>query len=249
MRVVTLRMLGDNYAYLLESAGEAVVVDPADGGVVLKVLRAHRAELRLVLVTHHHFDHADGSLTLKRVTGCRLAGPADARLPGMDEYLADGGVVEAAGLRFETLALPGHTRTHVGYYAPACKAVWTGDCLFVGGCGRTFEGTPEEMWASLARLRALPDDTRVYCGHNYAVDNLAFALHLEPGNAAVRERLEALRQLDRLELPTVPSLIALEKATNPFLRVDHPDLVHALGLTTSSPARVFAELRMRKNHW
>ena len=249
MRIEVLPALVDNYAYLAWDGDVAAAIDPPEAGVVLSALQKTGARLAAVLVTHHHADHTGGCLALKQATGCVIAGPADARVPTIERPLRDGEVFRAGPVEVQAIAVPGHTRSHLAFFSRAWNAVWTGDTLFCAGCGRLLEGTPEQMWASLQLLRSLPEPTRVYCGHDYTVDNLEFAAELEPANREVADRLKGTRMLSAGGAASVPSTIGLEKLTNPFLRCDAPALQRAIGMSGAAPAAVFAEVRRRKDNW
>jgi len=249
MTVHTLLALGDNYTYVVVEGDEALIVDPAEGRKVLTRVEELGFKPSMVLLTHHHVDHTAGCSELK-AAGCEVVGPDDRRLPISDQAVRDGEVVEFAGNAIRVIGVPGHTRTHVAYYcANGCGMLWTGDAMFVGGCGRPFEGTPKEMWASLCKLRELPEETLVYCGHNYTVENMEFAHHVAPGNGPIMERLKEVRILDQGGLPTVPSTIGMERELNLFLQADDPFVAEALDMVDRSPVSVFAELRSRKDRW
>ncbi|MBU1693530.1 MAG: hydroxyacylglutathione hydrolase [Verrucomicrobia bacterium] len=245
--VLTVPVLGDNFSYLIVVEGLAAAVDPADAAPLLGVLKARGLRLEMILNTHHHFDHVGGNRELKAATGCRIAGPDDPRIPGLDRPVKDDERLTFGPLTLEVLCTPGHTRNHVCYYLPSGPALWTGDTLFTGGCGRLAESGAATMWGSLNTLATLPGETQVFCGHDYAVENMQFALELEPDNPDVRRRLAELRARVREGRPTVPSTLAEEKATNPFLRSGSPDLRRTLGLTDVSDMEVFAEIRRRKD--
>ncbi|MBP7829310.1 MAG: hydroxyacylglutathione hydrolase [Kiritimatiellae bacterium] len=247
--VVIVPVLGDNFSYLVAAGGRAAAVDPADAAPLLDQVKARGLKLDLILNTHHHFDHVAGNEELKARTGCRVAGPGDVRIPALDRAVADGDRLALGPLTIEVVGTPGHTRNHLCYYLPSGPALWTGDTLFTGGCGRLIEGGSATMWGSLHALSLLPDDTLVFCGHDYAVENLQFAAELQPDNEEIRRRLTDLQARAREGRPTVPSTLAEEKATNPFLRSDAPELLQRLGLTGLEPARVFAELRRRKDEY
>lgn len=243
MVVRIISALGDNYIYLLHDDRSAAVIDPGQAGPVLAALDDPQLRLELALVTHGHFDHTGGCDELAAATGCAVAGP------GRSRALADGDVVPAAGTELHVMSVPGHTCDDVAYYAPAEKMLWTGDTLFAGGCGRIFGGGAHQMWESLRKIRALPDDVAVYCGHDYTQENLEFALHLEPKNETVARRLAEVRQLCRNGEPVAPSPLGLEKLTNPFLRADSKAMKQAAGMPDASPVEVFAEIRRRKDRW
>ena len=240
--------LGDNYVWLFPTgAGTVAVVDPGQPQPVLAALEERGVRVSHVLLTHHHWDHVGGVEDLVERDGPEVIGAAsDAeRLPPLGRAVGDGDRFSLAGATCRVLAVPGHTSGHVAYVLG--DALFAGDTLFSYGCGRMFEGTPPQMWQSLCKLRALPDETRVYCGHEYTESNLRFAVHLTPdapGLAAAGDRARATRAADR---PTVPSRLGDEKALNPFLRCDDPNFAVAVGATGDAPERVFARIRGQKD--
>ena len=241
----------DNYIWLLAHGPEAAVVDPGDAAPVLQRLQQRGLRLAAILVTHHHGDHVGGVEELARATGARVHGPRGEPIPAREVALAGGDRCEVLGIAFDVLEVPGHTRGHIAYHAPALRWLFCGDTLFAGGCGRLFEGTPEQMTESLARLARLPAETRVYCAHEYTVSNLRFALAVEPDNGALRARQQACIARRERDEPTVPSTIAEERATNPFLRCDVPAVRRVAEARAAAPlattAEVFAVLRQWKN--
>jgi hydroxyacylglutathione hydrolase len=251
LEIDVVPVLSDNYCYLLHEPEQGVtaVVDPPAAAPVLERLERAGHRLAWVLSTHHHGDHTAGNLELKEATGCRVAGPAAEReaIPGIDLALGEGDVFELGGESATVLETPGHTRGHVSYWFAGARALFCADTLFALGCGRLFEGTAEQMWTSLSKLAALPDDARVYCGHEYTLSNARFALTVDPDNAALRERAAEVERLRAAGKPTVPSTIGLERATNPFLRAADPEIRRRLGLEDASDAEVFAEIRRRKD--
>ena len=259
MEIVPVPQLSDNYAYLLidGETGEGAVVDCAEAAPVLAEARARSVRLGAVLATHHHFDHVGGNADLLAAApGLRVYGSADdaPRIPGITHRVRDGDTLEVGHVRGRVILIPAHTSGHVAYYFPTERAVFTGDTLFAGGCGRLFEGDAAQMMASLAKLAALPDDTRVYCGHEYTEKNLRFAATLEPGNRALQEKLAAVEKLRRAHRPTVPSTIAEEKATNPFLRTDSPELAASLrarrpDVPAGDRVALFAAVRQLKDRF
>lgn len=240
MRVVPVPCLSDNYAYLVAEEGrrEAVVVDPSEAEPVLAALAREGLELVAILNTHHHYDHVGGNEALRsRFGGLPVYGHASdlaqGRIPAQTVGVEDGGSFEAAGMTFRTLHVPGHTLGAVAYVVN--DAVFTGDTMFVAGCGRLFEGTPEMMYASLCqKLGRLPGETRVYCGHEYTVSNLRFAAFAEPENEAVKRALLMAQDKRSRGEPTVPGTMAEEHRINPFLRVEAQDVRAKFGGTSGA---------------
>ncbi len=251
LTVRLIPLLSDNYAYLLreERSGKTAVVDPSVAPPVLDLLRDQGLGLDFILNTHHHPDHSGGNLEIKAATGARVVGPAADRdrIPGIDMALADGETFALGESVATVLDIPGHTRGHIAFWFADDQAVFCGDTLFSLGCGRTFEGTPQQMWRSLSRLRDLPPETRVYCGHEYTQANARFALTVDGANPALRARAAEVEALRARGEPTIPSTIGVERASNPFLRADQPALAAACGLPATDPAQVFGELRRRKD--
>jgi hydroxyacylglutathione hydrolase len=246
-------LLKDNYAYLLRESdsGKTAIVDPSESDPVLALLSELGWQLDYILNTHHHHDHSGGNLGIKERTGATIVGPqADrARIPGIDVALADGEHFQLGTADAEVMDIPGHTRGHIAFWFERDRAVFCGDTLFALGCGRMFEGTPPQMWSSLKRLRELPPETRVYCGHEYTQANARFAVTLEPGNRELLARAAEIDAKRAAGQPTIPSTIGAERATNPFFRADRPELAAGLGLSDADPVRVFAETRSRKDNF
>ena len=245
--------LKDNYAYLLHdpATGLTGVVDPSEAAPVIAALERRGWTLSHILNTHHHWDHTGGNPELKKRTGALVVGPKpdEARIPMIDVALGDGERWKLGEAEARILFIPGHTRGQIAFWFPESKAVFCGDTLFPIGCGRHIEGTPRQMWASLGKLRSLPPDTRVYCGHEYTQANARFARTVDPGNEKLRARAAAVDALRAKGAATVPSTIAEERLTNPFLRADQPSLASELGLRGADPVTVFAEVRRRKDHF
>jgi hydroxyacylglutathione hydrolase len=220
MQIDPIEAFSDNYIWWLSHDGEAAVVDPGDAGPVLARLSAEQCKLTAILVTHHHPDHVGGVAALVEATGARVYGPAHEHIPCRDVALHEGARFDLLATQFAVLDVPGHTAGHIAYYCGqlAPPALFCGDTLFAAGCGRLFEGTPEQMLASLDKLAALPPATRVYCAHEYTLANLRFAAAAEPGNPAVAQRTAHAAALRHAGQPTVPSTVAEERLTNPFLR-------------------------------
>jgi len=212
-------------------------------------LREKGWKLTDILVTHHHADHTDGIADLKKKYGCRVVAPhAEAsKIPQVDETVREGDRVRVGGLEANVIETPGHTAGHIAYWFHAQKLAFAGDTLFSIGCGRVIEGSMEQMWHSLKKLRDLPGDTLVYCGHEYTLANIKFAQTIEPDNAALRARAAQAAKQVAAGQPTVPTSIDEEKAANVFLRADVPAVAAAVGLAGKSASKVFAEIRLRKN--
>ena len=251
LQIEVVPILSDNYMYLLHEPekGITAAIDPPVAGTVLERLDAAGRKLDWILSTHHHADHTDGNLQLKSATGCRIAGPAGEReaIPGIDVELSEGDVFELGAESASVIETPGHTRGHISYWFAGANALFCADTLFALGCGRLFEGTAEQMWDSLSKLAVLPEEARVYCGHEYTLSNARFALTVDPDNEALQERARKIELLRSEERPTVPSTIGEELATNPFLRAQDPAIRRRLGLESASDAEVFAEIRRRKD--
>ena len=247
--MITVRALGDNLIYLYRyNQSDCLAVDPGECRSVLKILKEQNLSLKMILVTHHHWDHTGGVAELKKKTGCRVIGGDKRRIRGIDEVVEEGDVLPAGDAEVRVIATPGHTSTSVCYCVPpsptdAAGILWTGDTLFVGGCGRLFEGSARAMFESLQKLASLPDDTLVYCGHDYTLENYEFALSIEPDNQAVRQLLKDMNQSGQ----TVPSTMLQERTTNVFLRAGAPEVKAALGMEQAKDFEVFAELRRRKD--
>ncbi len=258
MGVITIPQLADNYAYLVvdESSNDAAVVDCAQAQPILEEVNRRGLRLIAVLSTHWHADHTGGNLELaSKVQGLRIYGARaeGGRIPGLTDPVDDGDQIKVGNLRAQVLGIPAHTNGHVAYYFPALKALFCGDTLFVAGCGRVFEGRAATMVASLSKLASLPDDTQVFCGHEYTEKNLAFALTVEPGNEALRKKYEWAKAQRQQNKPTIPSTIGEEKQTNPFLRLHSPEIRAVLKRLdpqlSDDPVAIFAKLREMKDHF
>jgi hydroxyacylglutathione hydrolase len=251
--MITTIESGDNFIYVCKcDRNSAFVVDPSDSSPALRTISELGLSVTTVLVTHHHWDHVAGIRGLKERTGCRVIGGDKQRIPGIDSIAGDGDVLTMGSARIQVIATPGHTRTSVCYYMHPSNdseggALWTGDTLFIGGCGRLLECGPQSMFDSLLKLASLPDQTLVYCGHDYTLENYEFASTIESGNQAVKRHLQEVRQAVEAGRQTVPSTISEERITNLFLRCGTPELKTALSMSQASAVEVFAELRRRKD--
>ena len=249
--IVPLPAFRDNYIWTLRDARYAAVVDPGEARPVLEYLAREKLTLAAILATHHHPDQVGGIAELLRHAPVPVYGPRGEPIATLTHPVAEGDTVRIPelGLALAVLDIPGHTRAHVAYYGAG--SLFCGDTLFACGCGRLFEGTAEQMMASLAKLAALPDDTKVYCGHEYTLANIAFAQQVEPANGALAARLARDRKLREAGKPTLPSTLGEERATNPFLRWAEPAVIESankyLGARVSDPVRVFAAIRDWKN--
>ncbi len=253
LQVTAIPAFADNYLWLIHDRQHAAVVDPGDAAPVEAALATLNLTLDAILLTHHHADHAGGVAALVAARKIPVYGPARERIAGLSVPLSEGQavVLPSLGLALSVLDVPGHTAGHIAYVAPAQRWLFCGDTLFAGGCGRLFEGTPQQMTASLQKFAALPDDTAVYCAHEYTVSNLRFAVAAEPDNTQLAERLEHAQQCRARGEATVPSSIGLEKLTNPFLRYREPAVIATLQaagrLDGDDAVAAFAALREWKN--
>ncbi|MGZ5011417.1 MAG: hydroxyacylglutathione hydrolase [Methylobacter sp.] len=253
LTILTLPVLNDNYIYLLHDSvsDETAVVDPAVAQPVLEVLNQKGWPLTYILNTHHHADHVGGNLELKQKTGCTVIAPLSdqQRIPGIDRGVADCDMIMLGKRTAKVVSTPGHTSGHVVYHFAGDNLLFCGDTLFVMGCGRLFEGTAEQMWHSLQKLKALPASTQIYCAHEYTQANGRFALTVEPDNLQLQQRMEIINQLTANHQPTVPSTIEQELATNPFFREDSLALQKTVKMTNKKPVEIFAEVRRLKDHF
>ena len=263
LNVLTVPAFNDNYLWIIHDGSHAAVVDPGDAAPILAALKAHNLSLVAILLTHHHADHVGGVPALLQHANVPANVPANLpvyaprndRIANVTQLLDEGDTVRIPqlDLTLSVLDVPGHTLGHIAYVAKEQGWLFCGDTLFAGGCGRMFEGTPELFLSSLDKLAALPDDTKVFCAHEYTLSNLRFALAAEPDNAALAVRMTEEQHKRDQDQPTVPSFIGLEKATNPFLRTREPAIVKRLTAEArvqgDDPVAVFAALREWKNNF
>ena len=253
--VLPVPAFNDNYLWLIHDGQYAAAVDPGDATPIMAALKAHNLSLVAILLTHHHADHVGGVQNLLQHANIPVFGPRTENIGGVTVPLAEGdhAVVPELNLTLSVLDVPGHTSGHIAYVAPEQHWLFCGDTLFAGGCGRLFEGTPAQMVSSLAKLTNLPDNTQVYCAHEYTLSNLRFALAAEPNNHALQARFSVEQAKRDQGLPTVPSNIGLEKATNPFLRYSQSQIIQGLQangrLAGDDPIASFAALREWKNNF
>ena len=235
LEIIPVPAFADNYIWLVrdEASGETAVVDPGDAAPALAEAEHRGWTVSQVWNTHHHWDHSGGNLAMKEATGCTVSGPAAETIPGRDVALSEGSELRIGDHKGRAIEIPGHTLGHVALLFEDDRIAFVGDTLFAMGCGRLFEGTPQQMYRSLQRIAELPEDTALYCGHEYTLANARFAAHVEPGNAAIAKRLERVEKLRREGRMTLPTTVAEEHATKPFVR--------------SSDWQEFARLRAEKD--
>jgi hydroxyacylglutathione hydrolase len=245
--------LQDNYGVLLHDpdTGATAAIDAPESGAVEAALETTGWKLTDILVTHHHNDHTAGIPALKRRHGCRVVAPKkeSTRVPQFDAVVGEGDTVKVGNATARVIDTPGHTAGHISYWFEADRIVFAADTLFSIGCGRILEGNAAMMWESLLKLRNLPDDTQVYCGHEYTAANIAFALTVDPDNKALRARADEVAALRATGKPTIPVSIGAEKAANPFLRADDPALAESLGMKGRPAAEVFGKIRGAKDNF
>lgn len=243
----------DNFGVLIHDteSGLTAAIDAPELGPIRDKLGEKGWRLDRILTTHHHADHVEANLALEKEFGCTITGPAGEaeNIPGIDETVAGGQTFRFGAAEVRVIDTPGHTLGHISYWLPDAGVAFVGDTLFAMGCGRLLEGTPAMMWESLGKIAALPDQTSIYCGHEYTEANARFALSVEPGNKALTDRAAEVEKLRRDGRATLPTTIAIEKTTNPFLRADEPTIRTELGMAKAPAVEVFAELRRRKDNF
>lgn len=251
LEIVQIPVLSDNYLYLVHDAasGDTAIVDPGVEEPVVAELEARNWRLTHIINTHHHWDHTDANIALKERYNATIIGPAAdrGRIPGIDIAVGEGDQVHLGEAAADIYFVPGHTRGHIAYHFADANALFSGDTIFSMGCGRLFEGTPEEMWQSLSKLMKLPDSTHIYGAHEYTAANGAFALTLEPQNSILQKRMQEVKALRLENKPTIPTTLGLEKETNPFLRPMSDEIQETLGMLGAPWPAVFKEIRLRKD--
>jgi hydroxyacylglutathione hydrolase len=253
-KITAIPALADNYIWAIHNDVEAVIVDPGDASPVLEFLTKNKLSLAAILCTHRHHDHVDGIAKLRAVYNVPVHGRAHEKNPHITHDLQDGAriILDAFDLTFDVVEVPGHLEDHIAYYSASPQILFCGDIIFGAGCGKNFEGTGAQLYDSLQRLAYLPDTTLIYCAHEYTASNLRFAAVCDPDNPAVQQRILETNQLRERNLPTVPFTLALEKATNPFLRCADANLIRTLqkhGLSDTGELAVFAALRAWRNNF
>lgn len=245
--------LSDNYCYLLRDTakGTTAIVDPSEASPILAALDKRKWSLDYILNTHHHWDHTGGNEEVKKATGCQVVGSMidRDRIPGIDIALADGDSFALGEAVANIMVTPGHTKGAICFWFQESQAVFSGDTLFTIGCGRIFEGTYEQMLNSLDKLRQLPGETQLYCGHEYTVKNARFALTIDPDNVELQKRLAEAKELQGRNEPTIPATMAQERATNPFLRPEDVAIRASLKMSDASDVEVFAAIRDLKDKY
>lgn len=260
LTITPIPALDSNYFWVIQPDSHTpvvYVVDPGDAAPVIDHLKTHQLSLAAILITHRHRDHIQGIASLLEHSPVPVYGPESELIPLVSHTLSDGDLLKLGDISFNILGVPGHTWEHIAYFCPAADSkpplLFCGDALFAGGCGRRFDGTAEIMWDSLQKLAALPDETQIYCAHEYTQANLEFALAAEPENPQLAARFEHVKQLRAQGKVTLPSTILLEKRTNPFLRCQQPGIKifinNKVGQSPDSPAEVFGALRLIKDTW
>tara|TARA_B100000963_G_scaffold345595_1_gene349835 strand:+ start:613 stop:1374 length:762 start_codon:yes stop_codon:yes gene_type:complete len=251
MNIDIIPCLNDNYSYLIkdDQTNTVAIIDPSEFGTCDKKIDIKYKKLDFILNTHHHFDHVGGNTELKKKYGSKILGfeKDKNRIPAIDVLLKDGQEFKIGELNFKTIFIPGHTSGHIAFYFETEKVIFTGDTLFSLGCGRVFEGTYQQMFNSLNKIKSLPGDTKIYCGHEYTKNNIRFCLKFNPNNNHLREKAKEIEAKTKDEKPTIPSTIRDEIQTNIFLRYDDLDVKSALDLKNASDIEIFTKLRDLKD--
>jgi hydroxyacylglutathione hydrolase len=251
--ITPISILKDNYVWAIINKKDStvVVVDPGEAKPVISFLQQNNFKLVGILITHHHWDHTNGVAELKQHYKVPVYGPVHEKIDEVTHPMREGDEIDLLDCQFKILEIPGHTLGHIAYHLS--DHLFCGDTLFAAGCGRIFEGTPEQMYASLNKIAALPDNTKIYCAHEYTLNNLRFAEQVEPHNFLIKKRIVSVTALRQKNIPSIPSLLLEEKETNPFLRSDQPDIARAIekycGRECLEPNKIFEFLRHWKDHF
>ena len=253
MNIDIIPCLNDNYSYLIkdDQTNTVAIIDPSEFGPCDKKILQKYKKLDFILNTHHHFDHVGGNKELKKKYGSKVLGfeKDKQRIPSIDTLLTDGQKFKIGNLNFKTIFIPGHTLGHIAFYLEEEKVVFTGDTLFSLGCGRVFEGTYQQMFNSLNKIKNLPEDTKIYCGHEYTKNNLGFCLKFNPTNNYLKDKVKVIEAKIKAKEPTIPSTIKDEILTNIFLRYDDLNVKTALNLKNASDLEIFTKLRDLKDNF
>jgi len=253
IHIELISALSDNYIYLLHNDKENItsVIDPGEADPVIKVLKDKNWNLDQIINTHHHNDHTDGNAELKKQWGSQLIAPSyeKDRISNVDIFVSHDDIISIAGVDAKVIHTPGHTSGHVCFYMPEQKCLFSGDTMFYLGCGRVFEGTMEQMWDSLLKLKSLPDDTLVYCGHEYTLSNAKFSTYIDPNNQLLKQTCADINNKREKKLPTIPFLLGKEKKINPFLRADENSFNTSIGLNINNPTESFRKMRLQKDNF
>ena len=254
MNIQSIKAFNDNYIWLIKTNEGNLVIDPGESQPVIDYMQQHQLRLTDILITHHHYDHVGGIVDLRKNIAGKVFGPNNPQIDGLDVEVTEGMLVEACGLKFQALEIPGHTLDHIAYFLAdeSQPRLFCGDTLFSAGCGRVFEGTPQQMHASLEKLNAVPANTLVYCAHEYTLANLKFAQTVEPNNSYIAEHIEVCQRQRDGDLPTLPSTMELERKINPFLRCSEIALRQSLenqtqDAKTMNDVEIFKYLRAWKD--
>ena len=253
LEIFIINSLSDNYIYLLRNEQKNItsVIDPGEAEHVIRFLNSKNWHLNEIINTHHHHDHIGGNDKLVNVYKSKLIAPSyeNNRISNVDVFVSDNESLNIAGVFTKVIHTPGHTAGHVCFYMPEEKFLFSGDTLFYLGCGRVFEGTMDQMWLSLLKLRSLPDDTNVYCGHEYTLSNMKFANYIDSDNNLLNEVSSEIRSKRKEGLPTIPFNLGIEKKVNPFLRADNDELIKSVGLGKNNASETFREIRLKKDNF